>query len=404
MLSLIQSDHRARKGRNALLKWAPVQEAVDTGEPIYEVGAEGYPTLPVTLLLMRPFHMAGPRLGPLLWAAFKLGLAWWMLLSALGLAFGSARSAPPWALWVVLLGSFRVLHSDVQHGNLNLVVAAVVMFGVLQLARGRDALAGTAWGLGATLKVTPALGLVWLLARGSWKGVMGLFAGIVAGTLAPGLWLGFGRSWEMAQAWGRQMLVPYLSGRELSLLQTEHINQSMLGVLARHLTDAVAIPARTRGPIDPLRIGWLDLAPDTFQLVHLAASLAVLGLFSWSAWKNRMPIGGDTGLKQSTVLGLGALMGLAMVMLSERSWKHHHVLLPLALTYLAQSATNRRTRPLALGMLAAAAVAFAGSGEAILGAWGSDLAEAFGAYALGDLVLFLGIARLVTLADLSPDG
>ena len=52
LMSLIQGDHRARKGRNALLKWAPAQEAVERGEPIYNVGAEGYPTLPLSLQLV----------------------------------------------------------------------------------------------------------------------------------------------------------------------------------------------------------------------------------------------------------------------------------------------------------------------------------------------------------------
>ena len=348
---------------------------------------------------MRPFHLAGPRLGPFLWSVFKLGLAWWMLWVALGLAHKNPRLAPPWVLWVVLLGSFRVLHSDVQHGNLNLVVGATVVLGIVQVARGRDALGGAAFGLGATMKVTPFLGLVWLLARGSWKGVMGLAGGVLAGLLAPAPWLGLERSLQMAGAWTRQMLLPYLGGRELSLLQTEHINQSMLGVLARHLTDAVAIPARARGPLEPLQINWISLEPGTFRAVHLVASLAVLGLFFWTVWRARKQNQGP-----ASALGAGALMGLAMVMLSERSWKHHHVLLPLALVFLTWAATKERSRRLALVLLAAAAVAFAGTGDAFLGAYGSDLAEAFGAYAFGDLVLFLGIARLLTYPDLSPDG
>ena len=40
---LIQVNHRARKGRSAILKWAPAFEALEQGEPIYGVGDEGYP-------------------------------------------------------------------------------------------------------------------------------------------------------------------------------------------------------------------------------------------------------------------------------------------------------------------------------------------------------------------------
>lgn len=396
LMSMIQGDHRAKKGRNALLKWAPVQEAVDQGEPIYGVGAEGYPTPPLSLLIMRPFHVAGKRLGPALWAAFKLGLAWWMVASALGLAFGSTRAAPGWALWLVLIGSFRVLHSDIQHGNLNLLVGAVVTAGIVALAHGREFGAGAAFGLGAVLKVTPALGLVWLLSRRSWKGSLGFALGLVGGILAPAGWLGLGRTLSMTRAWAEQMLLPYLSGRELTLLQTEHINQSLLGVMSRHLTDAVAIPARARGPLEALQIGWFDLGPETFRWVHMALCLSLLGLFVFVARPRTE--GQDSPYR---VLGTGALLGLAMLLLSERSWKHHHVLLPLALAFLARAATIRRTRTVAIGCLVVALLAFAGTGDALLGSWGSDLAEAYGAYCFGDLVLFLGIGRLLLDPDLS---
>lgn len=396
LMSMIQGDHRAKQGHNALLKWAPVQEALDRGEPIYGVSVEGYPTLPLSLMIMRPFHIAGKRLGPALWAAFKLGLAWWMVTSALGLAFGGARAAPGWAAWLVLLGSFRVLHSDIQHGNLNLLVGAVVTAGIVALARGRELGAGLAFGLGAVLKVTPALGLLWLLTRRSWKGTLGFGLGLLGGMLAPAGWLGLGRTLSMTRAWAEQMLLPYLGGRELTLLQTEHINQSLLGVMARHLTDAVAIPARARGPVEALQIGWLDLGPETFRWVHMGVCLGLLGLFIYVA----RPRGAGQE-SPYRVLGTGALLGLAMLLLSERSWKHHHVLLPLALAFLARAATIRRTRILAISCLALALLAFAGTGEALLGAWGSDLAEAYGAYCLGDLVLFLGIGRLLLDPDLS---
>src|SRR5688572_8514722 len=91
VLALIQAHHRAQRGRSALLKWAPAFEALASGEPLYEVGVEGYPTPPITLIAMWPFHAAGPDVGPLLWAALKIALAWWIVTRALALAAGRAR-------------------------------------------------------------------------------------------------------------------------------------------------------------------------------------------------------------------------------------------------------------------------------------------------------------------------
>lgn len=397
LAALIQGHHRASKGRNALLRWEPVYEALERGEPIYETGAEGYPTLPVTLLLMAPFRALGPTLGPLAWAAFKLLLAWWMVLAALRLAGGAAGRWPPWALALVLLLSFRVLHSDVQHGNLNLVVGATVVAALVSLARGRALVAGTWIGLGGALKVTPLLGVLWLARKGSARGVLGVALGLALGVLAPGPWLGFERSLELAGRWWEQMIVPYVAGRELTLLQTEHINQSLLGVLSRWTTDGVAIEARP--PVHPtdVRVDVLSLSPGAFRALHLAAS-ATVGVALLLLWRRgRAPL---------RLLGEVALLGLGMLLLSERSWKHHYVLLPLPVVFLAWQLVQRRHRGVAGAGLALAFGLFGLTGEAFLGERWSDLAEAWGAYLLGALVLFAAcgavLARDDTLSSSAP--
>ena len=66
LAALIQGHHRAGKGHNALLKWEPVFVALEAGEPIYETGLEGYPTLPLSLMVMSPFRSAGSVSGLLL--------------------------------------------------------------------------------------------------------------------------------------------------------------------------------------------------------------------------------------------------------------------------------------------------------------------------------------------------
>jgi alpha-1,2-mannosyltransferase len=395
LTALIQGHHRARKGHNALLKWEPVYERLERGQPIYAgvdaSGREGYPTPPITLMLMAPFRGAGPVWGPLLWASFKLAIAWFMLLSALRLAAGRASRWPPWALALLLLLSFRVLHSDVQHGNLNLVVAGTVVAALVSFARGREVRAGLWLGIGTVLKVTPALGLLWLARKASLRGLLGALVGLVlAAWVLPGLWLGFEHNQQLLGAWWHQMISPYLAGRELSLLQTEHINQSLLGWLARLTTDSVAVAARPGVHPEDLRINLLSLSPGAFRALHLGLS-AALGLVLWRTWRP-----GRQGLQ---VLGEGALAGLAMVMLSERSWKQHYVLLPLALAFLTwvlvACPRGDRRRRWALVGLGSAGLLIGLSGEAILGARGSDLAEAWGAYLLAGLSLFVAIASIL---------
>ncbi|MEZ6020532.1 MAG: hypothetical protein R3F17_10645 [Planctomycetota bacterium] len=74
LLAIIQ-EHAPRYQRpQHLLKWAPVYTALEQGEAIYNVGEEGYPTPPVTLLLMAPFQP--PARPSFWWALFQVGLAW----------------------------------------------------------------------------------------------------------------------------------------------------------------------------------------------------------------------------------------------------------------------------------------------------------------------------------------
>ena len=142
VLSLVQSLHRARQGRCALLKWRTEIEALPTGGTPYELTPESerepFPTLPFTALALTPFLGLGDLPGAFAWAAFKLGLAWWCVLTAMEFAAGRPRDYPAWAAFIVLCLSVRVFASDVAHGNLNLPIAGVLVASAVDWSRGRD--------------------------------------------------------------------------------------------------------------------------------------------------------------------------------------------------------------------------------------------------------------------------
>jgi len=382
-LALIQALHRAGQGRVALLKWEPDLAAFWSGAPLYGVGVEGYPTLPLSLLLMSPFRALGELPGALAWAVFKIGLAWWIVTRALRLA-GEARPAlGPWAVVAVLVLSFRPLHSDVLHGNLNIVVGATVAIAAWRWFR-RDELGAGLWlGLGAVLKVTPALGVVFFCWKRSGRGLGGMVLGVLVGVLLPALFVGWERNLELDAAWWEQMVAPYLAGRELTLLQTEHINQSLLGVLGRLTTDAVAIPAVTTGGAD-LSVNLLSLSPAGFRFLHLGAMSLTVGLLVAC-------LAPRDDRRGPVVLAEFALLALAMLFLSERSWKHHYVLLVFPMAFLVlqlvPGALGRARRAAWVG-LTVAALAIGGTGSAFLGKHGSNLAEAYGSFLIGGLALF----------------
>jgi len=394
LLSAVQAVHRARAGRSALVKWRPDVERLWQGGEVYGAdrgdGREGFPTPPVVAIALTPFLAMGDVPGAIAWALFKLALAWWSVLAVLGLCAGRARDFPPWAAAVVLLLVWRVMHSDVTHGNVNLAVLAPLVAAACAWQRGRDVRAGLWIGLAASLKVTPLLFALYFARKRAWGALGGVGLGLLIGLLTvPTLFLGEARNLELLAGWWTQMVAPYLAGAPIGVMQSEHINQSLLGVLARLLSPAVAIPAHPpRYPADVF-VNVLSLSPDALRLAHRAACALVLAfLLVWT----RAP--GERREGPRTV-GEWALVTLAMLMLSERSWKQHYVVLLFPLAWLAWQACSapsaRRTARLGLG--AALVVALSGSG--VLGARGSDLAESYGLFLWGAVALFVACGRLL---------
>lgn len=399
ILAAIQALHRARQGRGAFLRWEDDFTAFWSGGEIYGVGAEGYPTLPITLLLMSPFRALGTVPGAFAWALFKIGLAWWLVTRALRLAGESGRKLLPLATLAVLLLSFRPLLSDITHGNLNLLVGGAVASAAWCWHKGRDGQAGWWLGIGAALKVTPALGLLYFLYKRNWRALFGLLAGATSCLMLPGVFVGWEYNWHLTEGWWVQMIEPVLAGRPLTLLQTEHINQSLLGVMARWLTDSIAIPASgTRIP-EAVSIHLAELAPASFRRVHLLASSALL-LFCLWCWpsKSRSRAGPRT-------LAEFAMLALVMLFLSERSWKHHYVLLAFPVTYLVAQLRWPRAETrfrLAAGGLVLCGLLIGGTGSGVLGSLGSDMAEAYGCFFFAGLCLFLAVGLALRLDVSEP--
>ncbi len=393
MLALVQAAHKAEEGQCAILKWRPAIAALERGESIYGRDdlsvREGFPTLPTTALCLRPW-LAFDDLGAgVLWAAFKLALAWWMVATVARMAAGALPDFPPWGLLALVVLLARVLLSDIAHGNINIPVAACVVAAASSWGRGRERAAGLWAALGATLKVTPALFLAYFAWKRSPRAVLWMLAGVTLfAFVIPGALLGFERHFALVGEWSEQMLEPHLSGSELTRRQTEHINQSLTGWLGRLLTDSTAIVARPPYFERDLSIHWLALEQSAFRAVFLTAAAALL---AFVARHTRGPREPRVALREF------ALVALAMLLLSERSWKQHFVVMALPLASLVATAfapeTEAARRRFAVGVLGVVAALTGLTGEALLGERWSDLAEAYGVWTVAALALLFGLAR-----------
>src|SRR4029078_1335591 len=119
----------------------------------------------------------------------------------------------------------------------------------------------------------------------------------------------------------------------------QEINQSMVGVLNRLLTEALPTSGRYGRHLvvnfvawKPVCVGWL--------IKGLSVGFVGLLAFFCRTKTNRRD--------DARLLGEFALVVLTMLFVSERSWKHHYVTLLLAYTYLmsrvALADVSRRVR------------------------------------------------------------
>ncbi len=372
------------KHRSAVGRWLPDARALVNGENPYSEG-HWFPNPPLVLMALVPFAYLPIVVTAVLWSVLKIGAlvggCWLVVASARGGEAGNPRAAPLGVLVLAALFSARPIMGDITHGNINSFVFFEIALAWYLFVNRRDGWAGVVVGLAVVTKVTPVLLLVYFVYKRAWRVVAGAGLGLVLfALLIPSLFLGFGRNNELLANWHGQMVRPYVSE---GFVTVEPVNQSLPGLMMKWLSfphlvrgtwievweDAgagqLAEDAPERRQLDklvelkeklqkrkavvqwsdrlaaalPTEVGDVSLArrsgqafmarlkhPGQRWIIRGAGLLLVLAL----AWACRGPI---VSRRDPRLLLELSLVLVAMLLLSERTWKHHLVTLPIV--YLA---------------------------------------------------------------------
>jgi len=383
--------HRAQRGQGAYPRWVKHTQMLRAGESPYRRSEhptgldEGHPNPPVAMLLLMPFHALDPVVGSVAWCVFKgliAGLIFLLVLRA------TRPPWPPYAPWLLLVLSAQVIHLDLTHSNINLVIGGLIVAGVFAGMRNRDFLSGLAIGCAGVLKVTPLLFVPYFAYKRRWSACAGVLVALVAFVwVVPGLVLGFDLNQALLGDWYHQMLAPFLEGKDVGYMQTGHMNQSFTGILHRWLDNTIAFWPQPDKGIAELRINVMALGSTTVTWIVRALSLLVLGLLAWlcrAPERNRKHIGH---------LGEAALVYLAMLFVSERSWRTHYVLLILPHAFLLYGITRMHLpgalRRIALTALVVSALCHHGLFDNLFGDAFGRRVESYGVFLFGAVVLFV---------------
>jgi hypothetical protein len=135
--------------------------------------------------------------------------------------------------WVfTLLGVAQYYIMSLHYGNVQLLVTALLLCAfLLAILRRHDFAAAPLLALAITIKITPALFLIYFALKRRWRLVMTTTGLVVLLNLAPAAYFGFGANAELIKTWYRHVLVD----QEFHEVNGP-INLSLKGQLVRSLT------------------------------------------------------------------------------------------------------------------------------------------------------------------------
>ncbi|MCB9893127.1 MAG: DUF2029 domain-containing protein [Planctomycetes bacterium] len=254
---------------------------------------------------------------------------------------------------VLALATFGAFYADVTKANINSMVIALMLGGLLCVERGRERRGGALLAAAAFVKVLPVVLVVWLVANKRWRALQGWAIGAAFAILAPLAWTvpnhgvidGVGADVNLHVEYVQQTVAPRLESQEATGVGgTSNRNASINAALARlFLPDsqmfAVAWPDKpVSGPL------LFELPGPLVKGAALLIALAMFGAGAWASWKFR-----DDPLARLAGAGLVFVPAMLGNLLC---WPFHFVaLLLVAAPALAWGIADKRDRRLAAAIL-----------------------------------------------------
>jgi hypothetical protein len=279
----------------------------------------------MVLLSLVPLTKLGYIGAGLLWAALMITaflFAMFVMIRSLG---REGFSVPLGVLLAAGIFSMRPIYSEITRGNVNLFMMLWLALAWGLYVRKHDFWAGLFVALAVVTKITPALVIVYFLYKRAWRVCAGAGVGLVLlfGVI-PSLLLGIDTNSDYLRTWFEMLVAPFaIEGYVTYAIN----NQSLIGVAMRLLSNAGVLSVELM-PADQLASAGMEddmIRPATMlgQLLKPALVLPVLGWLAWCC-RTRCPDRRDP----RHLLEFGMVL-LAMLLLCERTWKHHATTLPI---------------------------------------------------------------------------
>lgn len=381
-----------RETRSAFKRWRGQILEIDQGENIW--AKHIYPNPPIMVLILKPLADLPPLWGSLAWFALKAVLTIFAVHWVFSALERGDQPFPLWAKVIVLLLALRPIQGDLMHGNVNLFIMFLVVGALCAYCRGADFLGGVVLALSIACKVTPALFLPYFVWKRAWKLLAASAIGLVLFIwLVPGLLLGFEKNNQGLASWFDNMIVPFMIKGEVT---PEHQNQSLPGLSVRLLTSEPSFATFVENEYTPVE--YHNIA-DVNPVAIRWAIKGVMGVFCLLiVWSCRTSPRDRSDWRHWAEF---SLIALGMLLFSERTWKHHCVMLLLPFATLGYALAVRwedrtlRNWLIGIAILTVALMTSTSTGISEGHDRFGKMAQVYGAYVWSYVVLMAGMILIL---------
>ena len=297
VLALFFAGKVSRKMPDLEVYWTAAVRA-RSAEPLYRAEDEHYQFkyLPAFAVLAIPAGGVPLPVAKRAWYIVSIALLW--SLVALSARILPEARRPMWVLAVLtVLAMAKFFAHEIVLGQVNALLAVIVVAAVLALRRGYERTAGVLITLAVVVKPYAIIFLPWLIARRRWASVAAAVASLVGVLLVPALVYGPAGDLDLHLQWWR----------------------TVSGSTAPNLTNADNVS------IAAMFAKWMGAGPLAAALA-LGASLAILGAAVF-VFLRRRSVPFPEGLE-------AALLLTAIPLLSPQGWDYVFVVSTPAIMYL----------------------------------------------------------------------
>lgn len=386
------------RNRTALGRWMPTAElAGDADRTDSPYGTDHwFPTPTFVLMCLVPFAKMPIAVAGCVWAGLKvIGFLGCMFL--LIRAIGREQMAVP--VGVMLMAAvfgLRPVFSEIAHANVNTYMMIWIALAWLFYMEKHDYWAGIFVGLAIVTKVTPGLLLLYFLYKREWRVCIGAAVGLVVFALViPGFYFGFAHNIELLEEWFHVIVAPFALNGYAAL---EIPNQSLFGVVMRLASNAGVMKLEHMTSwLQMDEVGMTDMARPATVLGRCVRPLIGVGIVGALVWLCRTKAC-VSRRDPRRLLELSAIL-LAMLLMSERTWKHHATTLPIVFLSVWYVLTcidwSDKFRAWFVGGLVAQFFLLVASSQGILGDRLADMMLDGGFFCWGLVLCFVQIGVLL---------